>query len=364
MFPFTHHNPPQTDFTHLPTQISKSPPPLTPTDRRSDSTLPLGTDSDTATSPTLAASPSLWPNNELSAFLADTPPPQQQPPPVAMPEYQRHGSIAGASQASTASGPPPPSSPARAAPASASAAASQPAQHKRVYQACLPCRRRKVRCDLGSVDNPSDPPCQRCRRESKKCEFSLTRRKRKTEDAVDPDGGYGVVDEYILRNGRKRLHTDEPSPPPPPEHHHPRSYSDTPLRAAAPAATSNVRSRPLPRPEPARSYTNTTTRDSVSSSHHGDFAPNVPEDSNPQVENYEAQTVMRSGVFGTHDALDLLYKAATNPFVYPPSHSLRVISRRGTNSSVSDAGRTPPKQRQDAPTPPRWSPDQRSLNTR
>jgi hypothetical protein len=24
-------------------------------------------------------------------------------------------------------------------------------QHKRVYQACIPCRRRKVKCDLGSV---------------------------------------------------------------------------------------------------------------------------------------------------------------------------------------------------------------------
>ncbi|PSR94215.1 hypothetical protein BD289DRAFT_338620, partial [Coniella lustricola] len=56
------------------------------------------------------------------------------------------------------------------------------AQHKRVYQACIPCRRRKVRCDLGSVDNPHDPPCVRCRRESKECYFSATRRKRKTDD--------------------------------------------------------------------------------------------------------------------------------------------------------------------------------------
>jgi hypothetical protein len=38
---------------------------------------------------------------------------------------------------------------------------------RRVYQACIPCRRRKVKCDLGSVHNPSDPPCMRCRRESR-----------------------------------------------------------------------------------------------------------------------------------------------------------------------------------------------------
>ena len=67
---------------------------------------------------------------------------------------------------------------------------------------CIPCRRRKVRCDLGPVDNPSDPPCVRCRRESKECYFSATRRKRKTDDALDPD-----AEEYIIRNGRKRLFT-------------------------------------------------------------------------------------------------------------------------------------------------------------
>ena len=69
-----------------------------------------------------------------------------------------------------------------------SAGDSKVPQHKRVYQACIPCRRRKVKCDLGSVDNPGDPPCVRCRRESKECFFSATRRKRKTED-----GGDGIL---------------------------------------------------------------------------------------------------------------------------------------------------------------------------
>ncbi|KAL1965679.1 hypothetical protein VTN77DRAFT_5179 [Rasamsonia byssochlamydoides] len=66
---------------------------------------------------------------------------------------------------------------------------SPPPQHRRGYQACDPCRKRKVKCDLGSVDNPRPPPCVRCRRESKRCEFSATRRKRKASDAeqeVDP----------------------------------------------------------------------------------------------------------------------------------------------------------------------------------
>ena len=51
----------------------------------------------------------------------------------------------------------------------------------------IPCRGRKVRCDLGSVDEPHDPPCVRCRREKKVCYFTDTRRKRKAEDEVDGD---------------------------------------------------------------------------------------------------------------------------------------------------------------------------------
>ncbi|KAK2670855.1 Zn(2)-C6 fungal-type DNA-binding domain [Fusarium oxysporum f. sp. vasinfectum] len=97
--------------------------------------------------------------------------------------------------------------------------ANQAPQHKRVYQACIPCRRRKVRCDLGSVDNPHDPPCVRCRRESKDCYFSATRRKRKTDD----DGS--DQDDYITRNGRKRTNRNA-SPPPFIER---RSYSNVPL---------------------------------------------------------------------------------------------------------------------------------------
>jgi Fungal Zn(2)-Cys(6) binuclear cluster domain len=48
----------------------------------------------------------------------------------------------------------------------------------RSYQACVPCRKRKVRCDLGDPGNPSDPPCLRCRREHKDCYFQDLRTKK------------------------------------------------------------------------------------------------------------------------------------------------------------------------------------------
>ncbi|ONH75868.1 Transcriptional activator ARO80 [Pichia kudriavzevii] len=49
-------------------------------------------------------------------------------------------------------------------------------QFKRNYVACLNCRTRKVKCDLGSVDNPHDPPCARCKRERKECVFVDSKR--------------------------------------------------------------------------------------------------------------------------------------------------------------------------------------------
>ncbi|GAB1215474.1 hypothetical protein ATERTT37_004664 [Aspergillus terreus] len=72
-------------------------------------------------------------------------------------------------------------------------------QHRRGYQACDPCRKRKVKCDLGSVDNPRPPPCVRCRRESKRCEFSATRRKRKPSEVEEP------TEDGVLRRDKRMM---------------------------------------------------------------------------------------------------------------------------------------------------------------
>ncbi|WYZ39804.1 hypothetical protein EsH8_IV_000145 [Colletotrichum jinshuiense] len=187
-----------------------------------------------------------------------------------------------------------------AAPASA---ATQSAQHKRVYQACIPCRRRKVRCDLGSVDNPHEPPCVRCRRESKECFFSATRRKRKTEDGEEPEPE--DVDDYTIRNGRKRVHVSG-SPPVAIDR---RLYSEVPLTPGG----SLGRNQPLRRPtDPGTSLGAATpsTTSQADSRRTGDYV--IDDEPNAQLENREAQDLMRPGVYGPHDALDLLYKAATD----------------------------------------------------
>lgn len=45
-------------------------------------------------------------------------------------------------------------------------------KRKRNYKACLNCRIRKIKCDLGPEDNPHPPPCERCKRQHKECLFT------------------------------------------------------------------------------------------------------------------------------------------------------------------------------------------------
>ena len=177
--------------------------------------------------------------------------------------------------------------------------------HKRVYQACIPCRRRKVKCDLGSVDNPGDPPCVRCRRESKECFFSATRRKRKNDDGgEDSMDGYEFGDDYIARNGRKMIHASPPasirqhSIGATPSSRPAGSYADDMLLSGPPLTPGGSigRSQPLRRPQQGSS----------------DTSQRNDRGSDEQLENLEAQEVMRREVYGPHDALDLLYKAATD----------------------------------------------------
>ncbi|CAK7272087.1 zinc finger transcriptional activator [Sporothrix epigloea] len=192
--------------------------------------------------------------------------------------------------------------------------------HKRVYQACIPCRRRKVRCDQGSVDNPHEPPCVRCRRESKECYFSATRRKRKTEEDADV-----VSDDYLARNGRRRLHVNDSSAV---------NGAD---RAATPqgSAWTTVRSHPLRRPQLDES-----------SSRNGSSAArkltgiSAADELNTPLENLEARTVMRREVYGPHDALDLLYKAATDGPHTKQSEATNSGAGQGQNKSSQQSGQS------------------------
>jgi len=112
--------------------------------------------------------------------------------------------------------------------------------------------------------------------------------------------GYEYSDDYVVRNGRKMAHTSpaiggrSSMPAPAPRSN---SYNEGNSSTQGPPLTpggSIGRLQPLRRP--AQEQTERERAD----------------DTNTQLENLEAQEVMRREVYGPHDALDLLYKAATN----------------------------------------------------
>ncbi|KAF2723629.1 hypothetical protein K431DRAFT_264000 [Polychaeton citri CBS 116435] len=159
------------------------------------------------------------------------------------------------------------------------------AAHQRTYQACIPCRRRKVRCDLGSVDNPHDPPCVRCRREAKECFFSATRRKKRKADHDEADEGVDDDVDYEIKNGRKRMRASTATE----VEVYPVDDYDADDQPRTPGGGLG-RTRPLPRPEPPRPV-------------------NYGEEDHKASEQTTA-ILQAAEVHGGHDALKVLYEAA------------------------------------------------------
>ncbi|KAF1982456.1 hypothetical protein K402DRAFT_195474 [Aulographum hederae CBS 113979] len=153
--------------------------------------------------------------------------------------------------------------------------------HTRTYQACIPCRKRKVRCDLGPVDNPHDPPCSRCRRESKECYFSTTRRKRK------PDGSNEDESDYELRNARKRTRISPMSMSPTMGFNRMDSFSGMPVTPGG----SIARYEPLRRPM--------------------GIQQNINVEEEQKRSGQTAAMLQTREIFSGHDALNLLYQAGT-----------------------------------------------------
>ena len=167
-------------------------------------------------------------------------------------------------------------------------------QHKRVYQACIPCRRRKVKCDLGSVDNPSDPPCVRCRRESKECFFSATRRKRKYEDGAEESTNRPESsDEYAIRNGRRpTIISHSPSTP---DH---LASLGTPQPRISIDSVIDVQTTPRPPMTPGGSIGCTQPLRRPAQNRRDLSQNEGVKDPTTQLENLEAQEVMRQQVYG------------------------------------------------------------------
>ncbi|WVQ74282.1 hypothetical protein IAR50_003879 [Cryptococcus sp. DSM 104548] len=88
---------------------------------------------------------------------------------------------------------------------------------KRGYRACINCRLRKAKCDLGPPSNPREPPCTRCRREQRDCVFLPSKRRRRKSDARD--------DLVLIDEPEDPVYKLDPNPPSTAVHQsHPSQY--------------------------------------------------------------------------------------------------------------------------------------------
>jgi len=213
--------------------------------------------------------------------------------------------------------------------------------HRRGYQACDPCRKRKVKCDLGSkpayaitasdadmatgVDNPHDPPCSRCRREHKECVFSATRRKRKqSRDADDAssDGGLGRDKRRLILStedsqdeGIAYTYPNSSTSPYPqiansaPQWSHPTQTTQTSHASQTTAPSSGYDLNMMAAPDPSadgRSSKTLSPRPFASIT----SPRSNPGNANEHMLNKEAANIMHPSIATSHEALHLLSVAA------------------------------------------------------
>lgn len=165
------------------------------------------------------------------------------------------------------------------------------------------------------VDNPRPPPCVRCRRESKRCEFSATRRKRKASDAADDGDAVGVLrrDKRMMTgelDPKKEDTAEEPSFPPTEQ-----PFDADAFRArqrwpeAPPAAPPAQRYTPnAPIAPPARSFLE--ARNPRLSTYPTGDRSSVPGYGGQPMMNRTAVELLSPAITNTHDALHLLSEAA------------------------------------------------------
>ncbi|KAF3215884.1 hypothetical protein TWF192_010976 [Orbilia oligospora] len=206
-----------------------------------------------------------------------------------------------------------------------------PVTHKRSYQACIPCRRRKVRCDLGSVEAPHSPPCVRCRRESKECFFSATRRRGPGELTGSGGDDDGPSRKRLKEDTTKRTVVGPPVLPTtlPTKPGHSRSQSVS--ASSAGEFVSRPRQRPNGRnslPEPG-DYFEGQDGDR-------DIDPTLAAQSfteTAQAATNSASTLLNTEIYNTPDALALLFEAVgrsshISPINHPSTSATSSVPRR------------------------------------
>lgn len=71
---------------------------------------------------------------------------------------------------------------------------------QRSFKACDGCRTKKVKCELGDLAAPSEPPCARCKREMRPCQFTMSTRGRGPKARSSRSQAFGA--HHLAKNPR------------------------------------------------------------------------------------------------------------------------------------------------------------------
>ncbi|OAG44442.1 hypothetical protein AYO21_01438 [Fonsecaea monophora] len=208
--------------------------------------------------------------------------------------------------------------------------------HRRGYQACQRCRERKVKCDLGSVDAPMNPPCKRCLRERLNCEFAPTRKKQKKSDGTARD-----VSE-TLDNGDAPTISDGMS-----------SFGlpSGPRQSSSALPTTNGFTRKSWSPQMSQNPGTSVTSQPRDDSHHSHISSMYPTStrnkplSDVQLHSQVAAATLGAPVSSTQDSIMLLVDAANVFEDVAPGDKDSPLSDRGTRKkTMSSLGRGGPEE--------------------
>lgn len=190
-------------------------------------------------------------------------------------------------------------------------------EHQRAYKACILCRKRKARCDLGERDGP---PCMRCRRELRECIFSSERAwtKKRQKLGNGDVATAGAATSRQIETSQDRSDEARRASSAQQQHKHTRLESDE---------------RPTIRDTISRSQDDSATATELATSSLGMQSERGP------VQDL-AQSVMRTVVSNGNDALSLLFQAATQQ---RPGTGSNDSSRQVTFDQRMDANAITPR---------------------
>lgn len=169
--------------------------------------------------------------------------------------------------------------------------------YQRTYKACIPCRQRKAKCDLGELPDgsPIGPPCAKCRREQRQCVFSETRaweRKKKR--------GKSRSRRLLKINAANDLETPEDRISP---------FRNT-RRKPPNSAMPNDAERTIRQSEPSSPPNITEDTDGIQNN--GTSPRRYTEDHHNRQPSTLDNPMMRTVVSSGQDALSILFEAATH----------------------------------------------------